>query len=200
MEKEYDNRKIIIREYSNGLDHTRGHQIKDVKIILYNYSFENEKYYFNGENNKKTEDGYIIEAKIKAVRKPLIKRISKDLFECFYNKIIDFDFNEIAMAGAEGNDGGGFEMEIGTFNKENTFQKKLVLWTPFISSSFCHNIGNVDLLNALYNVIDEIKKEINFSVWYNKNYKEWKNWENKINEYYKLYDYNGEIAQYSIDT
>jgi hypothetical protein len=187
------NKKIIIHSYSYGPDSKKGLQIADTAILLYYLSndfFEHAKEWHSERYAKEkgyTKEGYVIEAKIKAVRNPMIKYITEDYFTKTYKELEKINFEELARENIFGCDGGGVTIEIGTtytgtYNYK--YKKELSLWCPHVSED-----DKQSDLYKLLNIINLIEKKINFGEWYNKYYKEWEKWEERIKNYDDIFQY-----------
>ncbi|MCL2008739.1 MAG: hypothetical protein FWG77_11720 [Treponema sp.] len=173
---DFENRKIIIRDFSYGPDFYKKLQMSDTVISIY---------YYLPDIDENVKEGYVIEAKIKAVKIPKIKYISKDYFDNIYNEFNKIDFELLALKALDGCDGGGLEIEMGIYKGLINSTKKLLLWCPSIDKE-----NKKSELNKLLILIENIKKEINFNEWYKKIYKEWERWENKIEQYREIFEYD----------
>jgi hypothetical protein len=190
-ETNFTDKKIIIHSYSYGPDYDRHFQITDITISLYYVSkdfIESEKDFYSVEYVKEKgyiKEGYIIEAKIKAVKKSIVKYITENYFKKIYKEFEKINFEELARENSAGCDGWGLEIEVGTYKGLTEYVKRLVLWSPLVSE----NDKQSDLYKLL-NIIDNIKMKIKFNEWYNKNYKEWEKWEEKLENYYNTFEYS----------
>lgn len=184
------NKKIIIHNYSFGPCTEREFQISDITISLYYLSKDvindliemrySEEYI---KQKGYIKEGFIIEAKIKAVVAQNIKYIDKDYFENIYNEFDKLNFEKLAIEGNDGFDGGNTEVELIIKNGFNEFIKKVSLWCPDINE-----YDKKSDLNKLLNLIEKIK----FDEWYNNLYAQWQDWENKLEDYYSIFQYNKE--------
>ena len=186
-----EGKKITIHYCSFGPCTEKEFQMSDITISLFYLSKEiidREKEWYPKNHFKNMgyeNEGYIIEAKIKAVVKQKVKYIEKEYFENIYEEFDKIDFKKLAIEGDDGCDGGKTEVEMGVYNGFNQYIKKVSLWCPHVYD----NETQSDLFKFL-NLIKKIKNEINFDEWYNNLYTEWQKWENKIEKYNKLFQYN----------
>ena len=189
----FENRKIIIREHSYGPSHRRHLQMSDVTISLYyvsNAFIENEIDWHSleyAEEKGYTKEGYIIEAKIKAVKKSIMKYVTEDYFSKIYKELDKINLEELAKEESAGDDGWGLKIEMGIYKGLVEYTKKLLVWCPQVDE----NDNKIDLYKLL-NIIKNIKTEIKFKEWYSKNYKEWKKWEEKLENYYNTFEYDND--------
>ena len=165
----HDTRKIIIHQFTCepiGFNEP----MDDTTISLY---YVTEYDFAWG----KTEEGYVIEAKVKAVKEPKIKYITKDFFERIYNEFYNINFEllvEKIKANFDPSEADGFEIEMGIFYGYQTYTKKI---------SFLHFYDEDELeLIKIMKTINDIKYEINYDQWYGKLRQDWQEWRNKDHE------------------
>ena len=189
-ENEIDNRKIVIHEYSYGPSFDRELQMTDTTIWMYyvsnNFLEKLRNLYRSNERIEKfgySKEGYIIEAKIKAVQKSLIKYIDNEYFNKIYIELENLDFKKIVNDGIAGCDGGGLDIEMSINKRLISYVNKITLWSP-------NEENNEPNLSKLMDIIKNVKNKINFDQWYNTKYEEWEKWEEQIIKYNEIFYYS----------
>jgi hypothetical protein len=188
----FDNRKIIIHEFIWRDDvFPKQAQISDVKIVLY-YINEHCSYWgYIPEENRK--EGYIIAAKIKAVRDPKIVYITKDYFEKTYKEFESINFEFLACQdNIDYGDKDGLEIQIGISNGYNDYIRKVTLALPF----YDYKNDEKTELSKLNKIIENIKdKMTDYHQWYSAQYKEWDEWNNKNYNYDGHFYYSNDVMK-----
>jgi hypothetical protein len=173
-----DYRTISIHEFSWGLLSRNADWIMNhSKILIYYLPGDNDN--LDYRSDEKLKEGYIIEAKIKAIARPKIEYITKTYFDEIYREFENINFEVLAKENTRGCDGWQLEIEMGL----RGYTRGLSLWSPSEDSN------KPELLKILQ-IIDTIKNKIEFDRWCKYNYDELEKWEKIIRDYRRIFRFN----------
>ena len=175
-----DSRAITIHRFLRGKTTEDKFLINDIKISIY---------YLPKNSYSHKEEGYVIEAQIKIVRRSKIEYITKENFDKIYKEFENINLKALKKESYHGRDGGQLEVKIGMVEYDSSgllFEplrytgktKNISLWSPMEDKKRPE-------MSKLLKLIKSIKAKIEFDKWHKYNYDEWEkcydtisHWEN----------------------